>query len=140
MAEAATGTGSRRAAVRRELAAGDVASIRDLASRLQAEGVDVTPEALRSDVRALGAIRVQHGDGTVLALGCGQGLSDRFLVGDVAGEMQAPGRCGRHDIPDDGNDAVLLQPLGYRGADTLGAAGDDGDPPLCHGGVSRASR
>lgn len=68
MAEAATGTGSRRAAVRRELAAGDVASIRDLASRLQAEGVEVTPDALRSDVRALGAVRVQHGDGTILAL------------------------------------------------------------------------
>ena len=65
---AASGTGERRAAVRRELAAGDVTSIRDLAGRLQAEGLEVTPEALRGDVRALGALRVQHGDGTVLAL------------------------------------------------------------------------
>jgi len=65
---ASIGAGERRAAVRRELAAGDVASIRDLARRIQAHGIEVTPEALRADVRALGAIRVRHGDDTVLAL------------------------------------------------------------------------
>lgn len=61
-------TGERRAQVRRQLAVGDVATLRDLAGRLQDDGVAVTPEELRADVRALGAIRVQHGDGTVLAL------------------------------------------------------------------------
>lgn len=59
---------ARRARVRQQLAAGDVASLRDLAGRLKDDGVTVTPEALRADVRALGAIRVQHGDDTVLAL------------------------------------------------------------------------
>ncbi len=60
--------GSRREAVRGYLAAGDVTSLRDLAGRLQSDGVAVTPDELRSDVRALGAIRVEHGDGTALAL------------------------------------------------------------------------
>jgi hypothetical protein len=45
-----------------------VTSLRELAGRLEDAGVEVTPDVLRSDVRALGAIRVQHGDGTVLAL------------------------------------------------------------------------
>ena len=58
----------RRAQVRRQLASGDVASLRELAGRLQDDGVTVTPDELRADVRALGAVRVQHGDGTVLAL------------------------------------------------------------------------
>lgn len=58
----------RRAKVREQLASGDVASLRDLAGRLKDDGVTVTPESLRADVRALGAVRVQHGDDTVLAL------------------------------------------------------------------------
>jgi hypothetical protein len=68
--QAATGSGrrARRAEVRRHLAEGDVSGLRDLASRLEAAGIDVTPDELRSDVRALGAIRVQHGASSVLAL------------------------------------------------------------------------
>ena len=68
MAEAPTSTGERRAQVRRQLAAGDVTGLRELAGRLQDDGVTVTADVLRSDVRALGAIRVQHGDTSVLAL------------------------------------------------------------------------
>lgn len=67
MAEAGS-TKQRRAEVRKQLAAGDVANLRDLFSRLQAGGVEVAPDVLRADVRALGAIKVQHGDDTVLAL------------------------------------------------------------------------
>lgn len=59
---------TRRAEVRRQLAEGDVSGLRDLASRLDAAGIDVTPDELRSDVRALGAIRVQQGASSVLAL------------------------------------------------------------------------
>mgnify|MGYP001071054148 CR=1 FL=1 len=78
------GAEGRRARVRQQLAAGDVAGLRDLAGRLKDDGVTVTPEALRADVRALGAIRVQRGDGTVLALpvddGSGRGSGPAALL------------------------------------------------------------
>lgn len=64
---AATGAAERRA-VREHLEAGDVASLRDLAGRLLADGIEVTPEVLRADVRDLGAIRAKHGEGTLLVL------------------------------------------------------------------------
>jgi hypothetical protein len=87
------GAGARRAEVRRQLAAGDVTGLRDLAGRLHDDGVDITPEALRSDVRALGAIRVQHGDETVLALPVddpahrsGSGTSTERLTAEVVAD------------------------------------------------------
>ncbi|WP_426571046.1 hypothetical protein [Aquihabitans sp. McL0605] len=61
-------TTERRAQVRQELAAGDVPGLRVLADRLEAHGFTVTPDELRADVRALGAVRVEHGEGSVLAL------------------------------------------------------------------------
>ncbi len=61
-------TNARRAGVRRELEAGDVTGLKDLAARLEAQDISVTPEELRADVRALGAVRVQHGGDAVLAL------------------------------------------------------------------------
>ena len=81
----------RRARVRRELAAGDVASMRDLAGRLQADGIEITPEALRSDVRALGAIRVHHGDDAMLALPVdgaagGSGSSTERLAAEISSD------------------------------------------------------
>ncbi len=68
MVDTPSGTGARRKEIRRRLATGDIASLRDLAGRLQDDGITVTPDVLRADVRALGAIRVQHGEGSVLAL------------------------------------------------------------------------
>jgi arginine repressor len=68
MVDAPTSAAERRREVRDLIATGEVTSLRDLAGRLQDQGIATTPDALRSDVRSLGAIRVQRGDGTVLAL------------------------------------------------------------------------
>lgn len=65
---AGLGADERRAAVERELVRGDVVGLRELAGRLESEGITVTPEVLRADVRALGAVRVQKGATSVLAL------------------------------------------------------------------------
>lgn len=64
----ADGGAARRAEVERQLAAGDVTGLRSLASRLEGAGIAVTPDELRADVRSLGAVRVRHGDTSVLAL------------------------------------------------------------------------
>ena len=64
----ADGAAERRALVRQELAAGDVTGLRMLADRLATRDVVAGPDELRSDVRALGAVRVQAGDASVLAL------------------------------------------------------------------------
>lgn len=61
-------TAERRAAVRAELASGGVDGLRTLADRLEARGVAAEPDALRGDLRALGAIRVAGADGPVLAV------------------------------------------------------------------------
>lgn len=58
----------RRAEVERQLASGDVTGLRALAKRLDDEGISVTPDELRADVRSLGAVRVRHGETSVLAL------------------------------------------------------------------------
>lgn len=95
MPDAATDPRARRAEARRLLADGDVTGLRELASRLEAEGFEVTPDELRADVRALGAIRVQHGDSSVLALpvdgapgGAGARGADREQ-GRLAAEISA---------------------------------------------------
>lgn len=58
----------RRAVVRAELATGRVDGLRSLADRLAARGMATEPDALRSDLRALGVIRVAGVDGPVLAV------------------------------------------------------------------------
>lgn len=62
------GVSERRALVRRELATGEITGLRMLADRLAAHDVVAGPDELRADVRALGALRVQVGDASVLAL------------------------------------------------------------------------
>lgn len=59
---------TRRAEVERQLAAGDVSGLKALAARLDEQGITATADELRADVRALGGIRVRHGDSSVLAL------------------------------------------------------------------------
>lgn len=59
---------TRRAEVERQLAGGDVSGLKALAARLDEQGIAVTPDELRADVRSLGGIRVRHGDSSVLAL------------------------------------------------------------------------
>ena len=51
MVDTPSGTGARRKEIRRRLATGDIASLRDLAGRLQDDGIAVTPDVLRADVR-----------------------------------------------------------------------------------------
>jgi hypothetical protein len=84
--------------VRRELALGDVAGLRDLAGRLESEGIAVSPDVLRADVRALGAVRVQRGGSSVLALpvddGSGRptgpgGSADAGATARLANEISA---------------------------------------------------
>jgi arginine repressor len=98
MATPSSTTVERRAAVRRELAAGDVTGLRDLAARLQAADIAVTPDALRADVRSLGAIRVQHGEGSVLALPVGDaapaGRTTDRLVAEVSSDPDWPIQVG----------------------------------------------
>ena len=62
------GSPDRRTLVRSELATGEVTGLRMLADRLAARDVVAGPDELRADVRALGAVRVQVGDTSVLAL------------------------------------------------------------------------
>jgi DNA-binding IclR family transcriptional regulator len=62
------GARARRTEVERHLAEGDVAGLRALAERLEADGLAVTADELRADVRSLGAIRVRRGESSVLAL------------------------------------------------------------------------
>jgi hypothetical protein len=92
MAVAPTSAAKRRREVRHLLATGEITSLRDLAGRLQDEGIATTPEALRADVRSLGAIRVQHGEGSVLALpaddraGAASGGPAPLLAAEIAAD------------------------------------------------------
>lgn len=80
----------RRALVRAEVAAGGVTGLKDLAGRLADAGVDVTPDQLRADLRALGAVRVEGPDGPVLAIpvdgdrSAGRGAAPATLAATVA--------------------------------------------------------
>ena len=81
----------RRAAVRAALGSGEVTGLRMLAERLEADGFEVAPDALRADVRSLGAVRVQHGESSVLALPVapeGRG-ADRSAAPPLAAEIAA---------------------------------------------------
>ncbi|MCU1372494.1 MAG: hypothetical protein JWO77_3688 [Ilumatobacteraceae bacterium] len=65
---ASSDAAARRAEVERQLASGDITGLRALAARLDDEGIAVTPDELRADVRSLGAVRVRRRDTSVLAL------------------------------------------------------------------------
>jgi hypothetical protein len=88
----------RRDEVERLLGQGDVTGLRDLATRLQAAGITVTPDELRADVRALGAVRVRHGDSAVLALpldgSAARRPADAGLTAEIAADPDWPIQLG----------------------------------------------
>ena len=58
----------RRSAVRDAVVAGGVDTLRTLGRRLHDEGISAGPDDLRTDLRALGALKVVGPDGPVYAL------------------------------------------------------------------------
>ena len=92
MSDRAADEQQRREQVRRELGSGQVTGLRDLASRLQAEGIAAGPDQLRADARALGAVRVQMGETSVLALPVGSDgkpAAQPSTVGVLAAEVSS---------------------------------------------------
>jgi hypothetical protein len=92
---------ARRAEIERRLAAGDVTGLRALAARLDGAGIAVTPDQLRAEVRSLGAIRVRHGDTSVLALPVdgadrsrGRGAGTQRLAAEVTSDPDWPIQVG----------------------------------------------
>lgn len=100
MPPTSTGAAARRDEVRRQVAAGDVAGLRELAARLEAEGVTVTPDVLRADLRALGVVRVERGEASVLAIPVdgpapkGPGTVTERLAAEVSSDPDWPIQLG----------------------------------------------
>lgn len=66
--DAAADRAARRRATRELVVAGGVTGPRDLARRLADRGFEAAPDALRSDLRAIGVVKVVGPEGTVLAV------------------------------------------------------------------------